>query len=82
VLSAAGFTAPTVADLRVPMYFGDGAGDALGFVEGLLGWMLHGLDAAGRERARLDLRASLDRHATAQGVRYGSAAWLISARRR
>jgi hypothetical protein len=63
------------------MYFGAVAAEALGFVEGLFGWMLDGLDTDGRERARADLRASLDGHTTAEGVGYGSAAWLVSARR-
>jgi SAM-dependent methyltransferase len=81
VLSAAGFTATTLDDVRAPMYFGDVAAAALAFVEGLFGWMLDGLDADGRERARANLRDSLDRHTTAEGVWYGSAAWLVGARR-
>ena len=48
---------------------------------GLLGWMLAGLDEAGRGQALGNLRATLTAHDTGHGVLYQSAAWLIRATR-
>jgi SAM-dependent methyltransferase len=63
------------------MWFGTDAVDADGFVLGLLGWMLDGLDDAGRARAIDALRATTEAHETTDGVTYGSAAWIIRATR-
>lgn len=79
VLAAAGFTHIEIDGLQAPMWFGTSAEDAHRFVLGLLGWMLHGLDHAGRERALGDLRATVAAHDTGHGVFYQSAAWLIRA---
>ncbi|MCG2623309.1 class I SAM-dependent methyltransferase [Arthrobacter sp. I2-34] len=81
LLTAAGFTGPVLEDLRGPMYFGPDADDACRFILGFTGWMLEGLDEAGRARARRDLRARLADHQTEQGVVFGSAMWLITAAR-
>jgi hypothetical protein len=43
--------------------------------------MLDGLDPAGRDRAVADLRRRLEAHAGPDGVEFGSAAWLVTARR-
>jgi hypothetical protein len=51
------------------------------FVLGQLGWLLEGLDEPGRARALDALRATMTAHETAEGVIYGSAAWIIRARR-
>jgi hypothetical protein len=64
------------------MYFGRDGEDAARFVIGLMGWMLSGLDADGRARARDALRATTEAHATAEGVLFESAAWLVTAERR
>jgi hypothetical protein len=64
------------------MWFGDDPDRAYRFVLGLLGWMLEGLDATGRERALGALRSTLAAHATAHGVLYDSATWTIRAARR
>ena len=64
------------------MWFGTGIEDAQRFVIGLVGWMLEGLDETGRRRALDDLRATIAAHATAEGVVFGSAAWIIRAARR
>jgi len=40
-----------------------------------------GLDDAGRERARAGLRSVMDEHETADGVMFGSGAWIIYASR-
>jgi len=64
-----------------PFFVGRDADDAFEYILGFAGWMLEGLDEAGRSRALEDLRASLVRHDTGSGVSYDSAAWLLSARR-
>jgi hypothetical protein len=61
------------------MWFGHDADDAQRFVLGLAGWMLEGLDDAGRARALDALRATVAAHATPEGVLFGSVAWLITA---
>ena len=81
VLAAAGFTQIELDGLQEPMWFGAGADDAHRFVLGLLGWMLHGLDDAGRGRALGNLRATVTAHDTGHGCLYQSAAWLIRATR-
>jgi hypothetical protein len=45
-----------------------------------MGWMLEGLDAAGRQRAIDGLHETMRDHETDAGVVFGSAAWTISAR--
>jgi SAM-dependent methyltransferase len=79
-LTAAGFTDVRVDELTAPMWFGDDADDAHGFMFGLLAWMLDGLDDHGRAAALDALHATMDRHATDEGVLFDSAAWLIGAR--
>jgi SAM-dependent methyltransferase len=82
VLAAAGFHDVALDGLEAPMWFGTDADDGHRFAVGLLGWMLEGLDEARRTRALDDLRATLAAHATSDGVRFDSAAWVISATRR
>lgn len=78
LLTAAGFGVPRLAGVTVPMRFGWDADEAYGFVLGQLGWLLEGLDAAGRARALDALRATVEAHSTDQGVQYDSAAWLVT----
>ena len=82
VLTAADYTEVTLDDRQEPMWFGTDADDAYELVLGLLGWMLDGLDDADRTHAAEALRATIAAHATADGVLYESAAWIISATRR
>lgn len=82
VLAAAGYTDVDLADLRAGMWFGTDADDAYRFILGLLGWMVAGLDDAGTVVALHALRSTVAAHEMADGVRYGSAAWLIRATRR
>jgi hypothetical protein len=56
VLTAAGFSDVRASGSQNPMWFGSDPDDAQRFVVGLLGWMLHGLDDADRDRALEDLR--------------------------
>jgi SAM-dependent methyltransferase len=80
VLSSAGFVDIGFEGLSAPMRFGASAGDAFDFVVGLLGWMLQGPDAAGRDRALASLRDTISRHQTSSGeVLFDSATWLVTA---
>jgi SAM-dependent methyltransferase len=81
VLSAAGFSEIEFQGLSGPMWFGTGAEDAHGFVLGLLGWMLEGLDPDARDQAVENLKATLDAHTSDGGVTFESATWLITASR-
>lgn len=82
ILDAAGFVDVTFTEVREPMNLGP-ADDAYDFISGLgfARFLLQGLDDAGRPGALGALRASIDAHATAEGVQYDSAAWIIGARR-
>ncbi|WP_037606838.1 class I SAM-dependent methyltransferase [Streptacidiphilus rugosus] len=77
LLTDAGFHAPHIEELTAPMHFGADPDTAQRFVTGLLGWLLNGLDHAGRTRALADLRASIEAHRTPEGVLYPSATRLI-----
>jgi SAM-dependent methyltransferase len=81
ILGQAGFRDVEVTGLEQPMHFGADADEACQFVLGLLGWMLHGLDEAGQARALEALRATVKAHEGAQGVTYGSATWITTARK-
>ena len=81
ILSAAGFDDVDLEGTTGGMWFGTDADDAHRFVLGLMGWMLEGLDEAGRARAGDELRATMAGHETADGVVFGSAAWTIRATR-
>jgi SAM-dependent methyltransferase len=81
VLSSAGYTGIELDAVEAGMWFGTDAADAQRFIVGLVGWMLEGLDEAGRRRALDDLKATVDAHTTPDGVVFGSAAWVIRAAR-
>jgi SAM-dependent methyltransferase len=81
ILEAAGFSEIEHRGTTADLWFGNDADDAYRFVLGLLGWMLEGLDDAGRARALDGLRSTVAAHETDRGVIYGSAAWLTSATR-
>ena len=82
VLGSAGFGDITLTGLEEPMWFGADTDDARRFVLGLMSWMLQGLDDTRRHRAEHDLRAALAAHESADGVLFGSAAWLVCAMKR
>ncbi|MEJ5254960.1 MAG: class I SAM-dependent methyltransferase [Acidimicrobiales bacterium] len=81
ILTEAGFETVQLDPIEAPMWFGATTEDAYQFVLGVSGWMLEGLDEDGRRRALAALRSSVEAHTSADGVLYGSAAWLIRARR-
>jgi SAM-dependent methyltransferase len=83
LLSAAGFTDITLKGRNEPMWFGTDADEAYRFVCGLgfVRFMLQDVDDAARTKAYVDLRTSIEAHATSDGVVYPSATWIITARR-
>ena len=81
LLTGSGFAGVELGGLSAPMLFGRDTEDTFTFVLGLTGWMLDGLDQAGRARALDALRASIEAHQTGDGVLYDSATWLVTARR-
>jgi SAM-dependent methyltransferase len=81
LLTTAGFTGVVLEAMTATMWFGNEADDAHRFVLGLMGWMLQGLDDAGRARAIDALHSTMAAHATDGGVLFESAAWIIQATR-
>jgi SAM-dependent methyltransferase len=81
VLSSAGYTDIELDAVEAGMWFGTDPADAERFIVGLVGWMLEGLDEAGRRRALDGLKVTVDAHTTPDGVVFGSAAWVIRATR-
>ena len=81
ILTAAGFQDVELDGESGDMWFGRNADEAYDFVLGLLGWMLEGLDGAGRTEALHSLRATIEAHEKPQGVIYESATWTIRATR-
>lgn len=82
ILDSAGYAHITLDDVRAPMSFGEDVDEAYAFIVTMVGWMLDGLDDDARAGVLDALRASVAQHATPDGVRYGSAAWIVRARRR
>ena len=79
LLSAAGFADVTLQGRRDPRVFGPDHDDAFDFVSKHFGWMLDGLDDAGKVAALAALRATIAKHADDDGVTYQSATWIIQA---
>ncbi|MEU9185503.1 methyltransferase [Streptomyces sp. NPDC048484] len=83
-LTAAGFTAADVVDVREPVCYGPDADRARAAV--LQPWMAKALvtdlDPASAKRALDRLCATLDAHDTGNGVWFDSRAWPVIARRR
>jgi SAM-dependent methyltransferase len=81
VLTAAGFTAVEITEVREPVYYGPdaaGARDAL-FDLGMVQALTAHLDARATARAHERLLATLDAHDTSEGVWFDSRAWLVTA---
>lgn len=82
LLTGAGFADVEVDGMSAGMWFGTDADDAHRFVLGLMGWMLSGLDDAGRARAIAALHATMAAHETSEGVLFESGVWTTQATRR
>ena len=83
VMTEAGFTDIAFAESARPWRLGSDADDAYGFVTGLrvIKMMLEDLDDALKTQALDNLRATAAAHETPDGVFFGSAAWVITARK-
>ena len=83
ILADAGFVGVDVEAVEEPIWLGADGADAFGFLRsmGVTRGLLNDLDEATAARALDTLRETLAAHATAEGVLFGSAAWLITARR-
>lgn len=81
ILGAAGFVDIELAALDEPVDMGADADDAFGFLStnGMVQWLLEGVDDAGRAQAMDNLHTAFKEAETPEGVLLGSAAWLISA---
>jgi SAM-dependent methyltransferase len=82
ILTAAGFTDVAFEPLDLPMYFGATVEEGHRVLVEMLGWMAGDLEPEGRAHAVERLRGTLEAHETPDGPAFGSAAWLITARRR
>lgn len=84
LLTAAGFTAVEITEIREPVYYGPDAASARDAVFDLrmVQDLVADLDAAATARALDRLLAMLDAHDTGEGVWFDSGAWLVTARRR
>jgi SAM-dependent methyltransferase len=81
ILTGSGFTGVDLRPHEAPHWFGADADDAFRFVVGVAGWLTDGLDDDARNRALDDLRRRIEAHIGPDGVEFGSATWLVTARR-
>lgn len=80
LLRGAGFTDVRFESSQGPMWFGDDADDATGFILGVAGWMIRDLDPTRAAAARGALRETVERHLGPRGVTFASATWIVTAR--
>jgi SAM-dependent methyltransferase len=80
ILTAARFDDINIEPLDAPFVVGRDGEHAFSMLSPMFGWMVADLDAAAAARAFKRMRATLRAHETPQGVSFGSASWLISAR--
>ena len=83
IFGEAGFQQVALEPVSEVMIVGTDAEDAFAFVQslGVTRGMLRDADDATRDRAMRGLRATINAHATGNGVRFDSGAWLITATR-
>jgi SAM-dependent methyltransferase len=83
ILDGAGYVDIGVEGIQEPFYAGADADDAFDFVGriGPVRGLLEDLDEAAEAQALEQLRAAIAEHETADGVLFGSSAWLVTARR-
>lgn len=81
MLHAAGWDDVAFQPLDQPMYFGTDADDATTFLVGQSEFLLQSADDQQRARAIDNLHRVMKAHESEDGVRLGSGAWLITARR-
>src|SRR5205814_8419764 len=83
LLTGVGFGAVELTSLEEALWFGADADAAYAFVGGIgiVKGLSEGLDEVARADAHEKLKAALRSHETPEGVRFGSAVWLITARK-
>jgi SAM-dependent methyltransferase len=83
VLGEAGFSDVGFTSIDEPVDFGKDADDAFGFVRktGIAVGLTQDLDKTAKARAFDELRATIEAHATGEGVLFGTSSWLITATR-
>ena len=81
LLAAAGWSDIAFEPIDQLMWLGPDADQGTGWQLGQSAWLLRGTDEDQRARATANLHALLRAHETPAGVRLGSGAWLITARR-
>ena len=83
LLTGAGFEAVELTSIQEPLWFGADADAAYAFVGGIgiVKGLSEGLDEVARADSHEKLKAALRSHETPEGVRFGSAVWLITARK-
>ncbi len=83
LLDAAGFTEVGIEQVSEPLLMGSDPADTVEFLKatGLGQRLLRDADAPTRRRVTGAMTAALDPYQTADGVRLGSQAWLVTARR-
>jgi len=80
-LEGAGWGGVQLAAHDEPMWFGPDADAATTFIVGQMAWVIDSLEPEDRERAVGYLRETMAAHAGAEGVLFGSGAWLVTATR-
>ena len=81
LLAAAGWSDIAFEPIDQPMWLGLDADQGTSWQLGQSAWLLLGTDEAQRAQATANLHALLLAHETPDGVRMGSAAWIITASR-
>lgn len=81
VLESAGWRSVAFVAHDELLWFGPDADRATTFMVGQMAWLFAKLDPEGRRQAEANLRDVMLAHEGADGVRLGSGAWLITARR-
>ena len=83
ILGQAGFSDVELTPVDEPLEFGTDADDAWAFMSqiGIVHGLTHELDDAKKAEALDALRATIEAHATDEGVLFGTSAWIITARR-
>ena len=81
LLTDAGFVDVELEGRKEKMWFGADTEAAHRVILGLMGWMLRDADDETRALGIDNLRQTMAAHQTADGVVFGSATWIITARR-
>lgn len=81
ILAAAGFDDIHLDRLDLPIYLGRDADHAYSMLVPMFAWMVDDLEPDAKNAALSRMRMTLGAHQTSYGVTFGSAAWLITARR-